>query len=108
MVAAGFRSEEAALVSGQKDLEVASATSRLASTLQTASKRPLSRVNGEADVTASSSSSIIQNVWEDVLKLATGAPGEHAASTWGLPGAGAGVDPLEAAATTEEEGTGAD
>jgi hypothetical protein len=94
------RSEEAALVSRQKDIEVASATSRLASTLPTAGKRPLSRVNGESDATtSSSSSSIIQNVWEDVLRLATGAPGQHAANACVLPGGGAGVNTLEAAAT---------
>jgi len=86
-------------VSRQKDIEVASATSRLASTLPTAGKRPLSRVNGESDATTSSSSSIIQNVWEDVLRLATGAPGQHAASACVLPVGGAGVNTLEAAAT---------
>eukprot|EP00775_Hariotina_reticulata_P010526 gene10526-10686_t len=93
-------SEEAALVSRQKDIEAAAATSRLASTLPTTSKRPLSRVNGETDVTAASSSSIIQNVWVDVLRLATGVPGEHSvASVQVAPGGGAGVDAMEAAAT---------
>lgn len=67
------RSEEVALVSRQRDTEAASAGSRLASTKPNEVKAPLAKVNGAADAAAdSSSSSIVQRIWEDVLKLATG------------------------------------
>ena len=83
-----LRSEEAALVSRQKDTEAASAGSRLASTKPSEAKAPLAKVNGAADAAAdSSSSSIVQRIWEDVLKLATGVGGmSNSASAAVTPG----------------------
>ena len=93
-----LRSEEAALVSRQKDTEAASAGSRLASTKPSEAKAPLAKVNGAADAAAdSSSSSIVQRIWEDVLKLATGVGGmSNSASAAVTPG------PAPAAATAAE------
>ena len=57
----------------QKESEAANTSSRLASTKPSETKAPLAKVNGAADAAAdSSSSSIVQRVWPDVLKLATG------------------------------------
>lgn len=80
------RSEEASLVSRQKDSEAANSSSRLASTKPSEAKAPLAKVNGAADAAAdSSSSSIVQRVWEDVLRLATGVSTGVGSSQLGTP-----------------------
>lgn len=74
-------------MSRQKDAEAASNTSRLASTNPNETKAPLAKVNGATDAAADSSSdSIVQRVWEDVLKLATGVSNGIGSVHMGTPG----------------------
>eukprot|EP00879_Flechtneria_rotunda_P021854 GHRR01023045.1.p1 GENE.GHRR01023045.1~~GHRR01023045.1.p1 ORF type:complete len:588 (+),score=234.95 GHRR01023045.1:158-1921(+) len=96
-----LRSEEAALKVRQKDAEAASTSSRVPSTNAASDTSiPLAKVNGETDAAISSTSSIIQRVWEHVLRLATAVPIGGVNGVPGTPGAAAacGSTTVEAAA----------
>lgn len=75
----------------QKESEAATSTSRLASTRPSDASGQQAKVNESADAAVeSSSSSIIQRVWDDVLRLATGVPPASNGNTPGMATAVAG------------------
>lgn len=95
------RVEEATLLARQKEAEAASVAGKLPSTLPAqVEAKGLAKVNGEGDAAGGSgSTSVIQCVWPNVLRLATAVPGG------GGGGGGSMAPPVSTAAVMEAAAT---
>lgn len=97
------RVEEATLLARQKEAEAASVAGKLPSTLPAqVEAKALAKVNGECDAAGGSgSTSVIQCVWPNVLRLATAVPGGGG----GAGGSMAAPPPVSTAAVMEAAAT---